>query len=138
MPVRKPSRKRLRYLCAEVHPDDGSDPRAFFRKAGSRGRSHHKARQLCRQVAESLDAMLGELTIVSIDPAPDAATLLVTIAARPSSDTVDPAQILGWLDRVSGRLRSEVASAITRRRVPMLIYRVFEVRSGIDPADHRD
>jgi ribosome-binding factor A len=135
MPTRKPSRKRLRSMCAEVHADDGSDPRFFFRKDGSRGKPRHKARQLCRQVAESLDALFDELAVVSVEPAPDSATLLVTVAARPSSPRVDPALILGWLDRASGWLRSEVASAITRKRTPMLIYRVVEIRTGIDPTE---
>jgi ribosome-binding factor A len=135
MPVRKPSRKRLRSLCAEIHTDDGTDPRVFFRKGGSRDKPRHKARQLCRQVAESLDALLGELAVVSVEPAPDAATLLVTVASRSSSPSVDPALILGWLDRASGWLRSEVASAITRKRAPLLIYRVVEIRTGIDSTE---
>jgi ribosome-binding factor A len=137
MPWHKPSRKRLRSLCSEVHPDDGSDPRVFFRKDGSKAKLDHKARQLCRQVLEILDAVLAgpsgddrllDLAVVAVEPAPDSSRLLVTVAPRPSPVPVDPLAILASLDRASGRLRSEVASAITRKRAPLLAYWVVEIR----------
>jgi ribosome-binding factor A len=139
MPHRTPSRKRLRSLCAEVHPDDGSDPRVFFRKEGSAGRRHHKARQLCRQVLEILDSLLSghssddvlqDLAVVDVEPAPDAARLLVTVTPRPSDRPPDPAEILASLDRAAGWLRAEVAAEITRKRAPLLVYRVFEILSA--------
>ena len=139
MSLRKPSRKRLRSLCAEVHADDGSDPRVFFRKDGSASKPRHKARQLCRQVAEALDGLLAghsgdellqELAVVDVEPAPDAARLLVTVTPRPTDVPIHPASILASLDRASGWLRAEVASAITRKRAPLLTYRVVEIRSG--------
>jgi ribosome-binding factor A len=137
MPWHKPSRKRLRTLCAEVGPDDGTDPRVSFRKDGSRSKPGHKARQLCQQVLEILDTLLAaqggddrllDLAVVAVEPAPDASRLLVTIAPRPSERPPDPRAILASLDRASGRLRSEVASAITRKRAPLLAYRVVEIR----------
>jgi ribosome-binding factor A len=137
MPWHKPSRKRLRSLCAEVHADDGSDPRVFFRKDGSKAKSGHKARQLCQQVLEVLDALLAseggddrllDLAVVAVEPAPDASRLLVTVSPRPSPDPPEPFEILASLDRASGRLRFEVASAITRKRAPLLAYRVVEIR----------
>ncbi len=133
----KPSRKRLRSLCAEVHPDDGADPRVFFRKDGSRGKPRHKARQLCQQVLEILDGLLAgqsgddrllDLAVVAVEPAPDASRLLVTVTPRPSAVPPDPLAILASLDRASGWLRSEVASEITRKRAPLLAYRVVEIR----------
>ena len=138
MPLQKPSRRRLRSLCAEVHPDDGSDPRVFFRKEGSSAKPRHKARQLCRQVAETVDDLLAgssredalsDLAVVAVEPAPDAARLLVTVTPRPSATPTDPATILASLDRAAGWLRAEVAGAITRKRAPLLVYRVVEVRS---------
>ncbi len=129
MPIRKSSRQRLRTLCAEVHADDGSDPRVFFRKVRSPGKPDHKARQLCRQVRDVLDAILDDLTVVAVDPAPDSAHLLVTVAALTSDLPPDPLAILARLDRASGSLRSEVAAAITRKRAPLLTYRVVEIRS---------
>jgi ribosome-binding factor A len=115
MPWHKPSRKRLRTHCAEVHPDDGSDPRLFFRKDGSRGKTDHKARQLCQQVLEILDALLAGhtaddrllgLAVVDVAPAPDSTRLLVTVTPRPSDLPADPLEILASLDRASGWLRS--------------------------------
>ena len=137
MPDPKPSRKRLRTMCAEVDADDGADPRIFFRKDGDRKPGRHKARQLARQVAEVLDGLLvgstadpvlGSLIVVAVDPAPDAATLRVTVARGDSSEPIPPALILAHLARASGWLRSEVAAAITRKKAPVLVYRVVEVR----------
>jgi ribosome-binding factor A len=136
MPWHKPSRKKLRTHCAEVHPDDGSDPRVFFRKDGSRAPTDRKARQLCRQVLEVLDALLAcqggddrllDLAVVAVDPAPDSSRLLVTVTPRPSGIPPDPLEILASLDRASGWMRSEVASAITRKRAPLLTYRIVQI-----------
>jgi ribosome-binding factor A len=136
MPWHKPSRKRLRTHCAEVHPDDGSDPRVFFRKDGSLGKTDHKARQLCQQVLEVLDALLAgqtgddvllDLAVVAVEPAPDSTRLLVTVTPRLSDLPTDPLKILASLDRASGWLRSEVASSITRKRAPLLTYRVVQI-----------
>jgi ribosome-binding factor A len=139
MPLPKPSRKRLRSLCAEVHADDGSDPRLFFRKDGSRARPRHKARQLCQQVLEVLDGLLAgqssdpflqDLAVVDVEPAPDASRLLVTVTPRAPDIPPDPALFLASLGRASGWLRAEVAVAITRKRAPLLAFRVVEIRSG--------
>ncbi len=141
MPFRQPSRKRLRSLCAEVHADDGSDPRVFFRKDTSASGGRHKARQLCRQVAEVLDSLLSgdtgddllrDLSVVDVEAAPDAGRLLVTLTARPSDVPISPAEALARLDRASGWLRAEVASAITRKRAPLLTYRVVQFHAGAD------
>ncbi|QEH32056.1 ribosome-binding factor A [Aquisphaera giovannonii] len=94
-----------------------------------------KALQLCHQVAETLDEVLAEcadpllqgLRVVDVEPAPDASRLLVTVALEePVEDLppVDPRQIHHHLSRASGHLRSEVAGAITRKRTPMLVYRI--------------
>ena len=134
-----PSRKRLKTMCAEVHPDDGADPRYFFRKGGDRKPGRHKARQLARQVATILDGLLAGstadpvllgLAVVGVAPAPDAATLLVTVARSTGSDPLGPEVVLAHLGRAAGWLRSEVAAAITRKRAPLLVYQVVEVRPG--------
>jgi ribosome-binding factor A len=131
MTFRKPSSKILRSLCAEVDLDDGVDPRVSSRKGTSRKKAPRKARQLCGQVAETLshtlasqghDDVLQSLHVVTVEPAPDASRLLVTVTA-PRGDRVDPARVLDHLQRASGRLRCEVAAAITRKRAPTLVYR---------------
>jgi len=132
MARKQPSRKVLRSLCAEVHPDDGVDPKELARQAAGQPRVRRKARQLGRQVAETLEGLLASqgddllrgLRVVSVTPAPSASRLLVTVAAAPGSEPVDPAQVLERLERASGLLRSEVAAAITRRRAPVLVYRL--------------
>ena len=110
--------------------DAGDD---FFRRAGSR-KADQKARQLCRQVYRTLcvalpgcgDEVLQDLTVVSVDPAPDAGHLLVTVSAGPpAGDAGTLPDILHRLARAGGRLRSEVARDIVRKRAPELAYRVL-------------
>lgn len=142
MRPKKPLRRVLRSLCAEVHPDDGVDPRERERQRASNSKSGRKARQLGRQVAETLegalacqaDACLRGLRIVSVAPAPDASRLLVTVAPIPGCPFNDPAEVLERLERGSGRLRSEVAAAITRKRAPLLVYRLA-LPSGEEKSD---
>ena len=118
------------------------DPRGSRRPSGRRARPHsdpflssgsravHKASQLCRQamqalalaLADSSDDLLRELTVISVDPAPDASRLLVTVTPAASSAGVSPGEILARLNTASGWLRREVASAITRKRAPELMF----------------
>lgn len=142
MPSRKPSRKTLRSLCAEVHPDDGVDPRDQIRQGLKGQKSLRKARQLCGQVAEALDAVfagdcgddvLRNLQVVAVAPAPDASRLLVTVRVQPPTDAVTPVQVLEHLARATGRLRYAVTSAITRRRAPVLVYQVAVPTEGVTP-----
>lgn len=133
MAFRKPSRKVLRSLCGRVEEGDGLDPRLEARslrgRAESGGSNGRKVRQLCRQALEALelsmggDDVLSGLTVVSVVPAPDASRLLVTAAPRPG-EPFDPDAMVAALERASPRLRSEVASAITRRKAPSLAFRV--------------
>ncbi len=135
------SRKAMYGLCAELSDDDGVAPHVRPKTAAglrsSQGRSHmgldRKALQLCHQVAETLeevlaecaDSVLQELRVLDVEPAPDASRLLVTLAVEGWQDQpVDPARIHEHLARAAGHLRSEVAAAITRKRTPVLVYRL--------------
>lgn len=129
MTFKKPSPKGMLPLCGEIGPEDGMDPREFARK----GRPC-KGRQLCSQVAETLDLVLsGEcaddllqsLQIVAVDPAPDASQLLVTVRAGMPGETIDPDDAMERLTQIMGKLRCEVAAAITRKRAPKLVFRVL-------------
>lgn len=132
MPPKRPSKKRLRTLCAELAPEDGTDPRDWLKGLHGPRTDRRKARQLCAQVAEALAMLLaaeGEdllrcLDVAAVEPSPDTRQLLVTVRPLPGM-AIDPAAILGALASASGRIRSEVASAITRRRAPLLLYRVM-------------
>lgn len=137
---RNVSRKSLKSLCGQLGPDDGVDPREYFKPASSR-RNHRKDWQLCRQVVETLnyvlsgdcsDDVLQGLVVQSAEPAPNASNILVTVAPSLIDDTVSPAQILERLQAVSRRLRSEVAMSISRRRAPELSFRVA-LSSSVSP-----
>ena len=101
-----------------------------FPRAPDAGVQQRKSLQLCRQVNEALhwvlgaecgDVVLQALRVVSVEPAPSTARLLVTIEA----DGVDRAAAHAHLRKAAGMLRSEVAASICRRRAPELVFRVI-------------
>ena len=132
MTFEKRKRKELLAHCDELREDDGIDPREFFKPASTRDKHDRKTGQLCRQVLETLSLVLGSefddpqlhnLQVVSVTPAPNASQLLVTV----SHETVDQqsvGEIHARLQRVMGRLRTEVTAAITRKRAPRLTFQV--------------
>jgi ribosome-binding factor A len=118
--------------CAEFGPEDGIDPRLTVRPARSRV-PNRKALQLCAQVARTLscalatecaDDILQELLVASVQPAPDSTRLLIVVSPAPFAPAREPAQILEHLHRASGLLRSLIAAAIHRKRVPELVFSV--------------
>jgi len=137
-------RARPQDLCGRIGPDDAVDPRKFFDRR-THGRSHRKAQQLCRQVSHTLsyvlsgecdDDVLRNLYVESVDPAPDSSRLLVTVAVLDKDDTTPVDVILGKLAAVSGKLRTEVAASINRRKTPELVFNV--VRPEDIPAPEPD
>lgn len=136
MTLKKPSQKTLRSLCAQPHPDDGVEPREWAKDGRSGRKTSRKAWQLCGQVAEALgqvlagdcdDDVLRDLQVVAVEPAPDASRLMVTVRMDPPSpaeEMISPTLVLDRLARASGRLRCEVAAAITRKRTPTLGFRL--------------
>jgi len=137
MTAKKPSLKKMMPLCDELSPEDGMDPREFARKDRPH-KEDRKVRQLCSQVAETLrlvlsgecaDELLQSLRIVAVEPAPNASQLLVTvcsdIAGEETSNAAEIAEITTRLGKMAGKLRCEVAASITRKRAPMLVFRVL-------------
>jgi ribosome-binding factor A len=131
MAFRKVSRKDLLSACAEPGPGDGQDPR--FDAPGAPKVHNRKALQLCGQVARTLaevlagecaDAVLRDLVVESVVPAPNSSRLLVTVTLAPTAQDSDPSRAAEHLERARGRLRTEVAAAIHRRRAPDLMFRV--------------
>src|SRR5579862_2112101 len=121
---KKPSRRQLESLCADIHPDDGVDPKQFFRPSKRTKTADRKTLQLCGQVADTLnlvlsgecaDEVLQSLQVIEVRPAPDASQLLVLVSPASNDAAVDPAMVLKHLAVANGRLRAEVASAIVRR-----------------------
>ncbi|MBN1491536.1 MAG: ribosome-binding factor A [Phycisphaerae bacterium] len=131
------SRKRievLRALCEEPDPDDGIDPRDLDTSRGSkRNKKDRKAMQLCRQVLHALslalasechDDLLLDVDVMAVEPAPDATHLRVIVNASRLAGQAGLDKILQRLERRQGRLRHEVAAAITRKKTPTLSFEV--------------
>jgi ribosome-binding factor A len=117
--------------CSDPGPDDGQDPRLDGR-GGPRKVANRKALQLCSQAARTLaevlagecaDRVLRDLVVESVSPAPNSSRLLVTVSLAPSA-VAEASQVLDRLERARGRLRSEVAAAVHRRKAPDLTFRV--------------
>jgi ribosome-binding factor A len=134
MSNRKRIRRDFEPLASSAGPEDGIDPRYLPRCDGRRSGPGRKSLQLCEQVAQTLslvlasefdDAVLRDLTVSEVVPAPDASHLLVTLALSPSAEPHGIAEVLERLAAHAARLRAEVASAIHRRRVPQLTYRLM-------------
>ena len=131
MNSQNPSWRDLRALCAEIHPDDGMNPADFFRQTKNRRPTDRKTRQLCSQVADTLNQVLsGEcgddvlrgLQVLAVVPASNASQLLVVVTPLLADDPVSPTEVLDRLARASGILRSAVAAASSRRRTPKLLF----------------
>ena len=96
-------------------------------------RPDRKTMQLCSQVQRTLDQVLsGELDddrlrdvyVVQVTPAPDANCLLVTVAPLGFAKDFRPDEVMARLAANSGRMRSELARAINRKKTPELLFRV--------------
>lgn len=131
MTISKRTREQMLACCGEIHDDDGVDPREFFKTHETRDKKSRKAMQLCNQVAETLslvlagdfdDDLLHSLQVISVRPAPDASQLAVELRADVPDGQVGAQEILDRLAVVAGRLRCEVAAAITRKRAPKLVF----------------
>lgn len=117
-------------LCGEHGEDDGAHPADLFRSPRQRKGQHRKTLQLCQQIAETLhsalsadpDDCLRDLRVASVTPAPDASQLLVRVEPAVSGCNIDAAAVCARLAAASGRLRCDIAAAITRRRAPKLLF----------------
>ena len=114
-------------------PQRGSvDP--LFAPAGH-ARNLRKALQLCGQVRDALnralpdcaDPVLQLMFVNEVTPAPDATHLLVVLGGIEAPQS--HGEVLAALAKAKPRLRAEVASEITRKRVPDLSFR-FVVDGG--------
>jgi ribosome-binding factor A len=132
MTSRRIRRKDLEGAAAEVGPDDGKDPR-YDRPEQTRPPGKRKALQLCAEVARTLgevlagesgDEVLRDLVVESVTPAPSSARLLVVVALAPSAPDRDPGVVAARLEGARGRLRTEVAAAVRRRKAPDLVFQV--------------
>ena len=94
------------------------------------GKRHHKDLQLCRQVFDALtyalaeldDPVIDELALASVVPAPSSARVLVTLV--PTRDDINLDVALDHVREHADELREEVAAEVTRKRTPVLVFRV--------------
>ncbi len=127
MAKRRFSRKPPADLCAEPASEDGIDPRYLPR--GTPGRvGNRKALQLCRQVEHALSValegeVLRDLTVQSVQPAPDSSRLLVTFSHQ-GPGLFEPSEILAALDDARAKLRGIIAAAIHRNKTPDLAFHI--------------
>jgi len=132
MKYKRPSDRAMLSSCDAIGPDDGVDPRTFFRKP-SRQRTNRKALQLCAQIAQALSLVLNEsrdellrsLMVETVEPAPDSTRVLVSVSLPAGTHHVSRSDVLQRLHGACGRLRTEAAAAIHRKRVPELAFCVL-------------
>jgi ribosome-binding factor A len=126
--LRRSSRSGAEASVAGVSPREFSRPGKFDHKSG------RKTLQLCSQVQDALNYLLGGdgaddllalFQVAEVRPAPDATQLLVVVTpAAPLAAPVGQRELLDHLSAASGRLRAGVAAAITRKRAPKLLFHV--------------
>lgn len=104
--------------------------------------SRRKLDQLSRQVEERLalvlageidDEHVAALTLLGVEPEPGSGNLVVVLALPPGAGADEAMRVTRRLDALRAYLRSEIASAIHRKRTPNLVFRVVPA-----PQDRRD
>lgn len=126
----KDSRKctEARSLCADLHADDGL-PNSRRKETRDDCSNDRKTMQLCAQVRRSLHGIIPlpgssffeGLVVEAVKPDPNATRLRVVISVPISCAHSIPLLNQRLTDMV-GFMRSEVASQINRKRVPMLTF----------------
>ena len=116
--------------CAELRLDDGVHPRDHFRN--ERGpNNRRKDWQLCKQVFQALSLELAclqhrpwarEMYVHSVEPAPDASRLLVSVSFFTQREPDSAVEALCRLRGMTAALRLEVGAAICRKKVPALVF----------------
>lgn len=127
-------RKRItRNHSGRINEDDGVDPGYYFAPDRRSQTNHRKAWQLCRQVSDTLSyvlhgdgssELLNSLQVVQVRPAPDTARLLVLVQSDLPIEQVRPNEIVALLASQEGRLRTEVARSINRKKTPRLTFQL--------------
>lgn len=115
----------------EVRPE--ADPNVFFSESGRSAKRVRKALQLCKQVERSAAATLASecesealvgAVVASVEPAPDASRLRVTVVLVPGKSAEDLADARASLVRSTAVFREDVGRAIHRKRVPEIVFDV--------------
>ena len=126
--------KVARSLVAEIREGDGVNPKLEKEKTLKRSRAH-KNQQLSKTVmqvlslvfqGETVEPVFSDLLVDRVDLNSESQFFEVTL--RPcqmdgNSETVTETEVLHALTRAKGYLRTEVAHAINRKRVPKLRFK---------------
>jgi len=126
MTSRKEWLKEVASLCEEVRPEDGIAPR---KRSHANTQRHRKTYQVCKQAektlnlvmaGDSVEPILRDLIVCAVEPNPDSSHLLVIVES--SSVLLDENEVLSALLRAKGRLRAAIATAINRKRAPLISF----------------
>ena len=110
--------------------DDGVSAHKDFRDTGRRIQPR-KIAQLCAQIRQALElALLGvvhdealtDVEVFAVTPMPDPGRVRVTFAAH--GEHPDIPGLTARLEAARGILTAEVAQAITRKRVPDMVFEI--------------
>ena len=124
-----------------------SSPRRGRSASNRPHRPDRKTLQVCSQVQRTLDQVLsGELDddrlrdvyVAQVTPAPDANCLLVTVAPLGFAKDFRPEEVMARLAANAGRMRSELARAINRKKTPELMFRVVLAEDAPAPSASLD
>lgn len=129
MVTSKKLREQLLELCGSLGDEDTKSPKEFHQKKTYKKRLGHKNLQLCEQVGRTLMLVLPEskeerirdLIVERVRLGKNAGGLRVELR-QPDVTPVESRDLLALLRAEEGWLRSEVANAITRKRVPRLTF----------------
>lgn len=122
--------KKRSFLCDELSVEDGLEPKFFFKKKYDR-KINRKARQLCKQIAVSIqitlsgefyDPILNNLIVHSVEPDLNGSNILVILESGLDKNIHSETAVLQALSKVKSQLRSEVAMTIHRKRAPELSF----------------
>ena len=121
-------RAEARSLCADLHADDGQ-PNSRRKETCDDRNDDRKTMQLCAQVRRALHGIIPlpgssffeGLIVEAVEPDPNATRLRIVISVPISCAHSIPSLNQRLTDMV-GFMRSEVATQINRKRVPMLTF----------------
>ncbi|MEM7316890.1 MAG: ribosome-binding factor A [Planctomycetota bacterium] len=145
MNLSKKTREEMLRYCANIDNDaDGKNPRddKSIHSYEKRDPAIYRQQRLCRQIAETLSLALSDAP----DPLVAAAQLLMvkprkgakSVTVRVATTDADIAQLREALQASEGWLRSEVAAAISRKRVPRLVFEISQMELESDEGGHDD
>ncbi len=137
MSIPKRLRERMLEFCGSLSDEDGLNPRDdqsihINRKQDT---SVYRQRRLCRQITETLmlaisdapDPLVANAKVLLVRPRKANKSVTVRVAV---TDDVDQRLLQERLKGCEGWLRSEIAAAISRKRVPRLIFEITRVETG--------